>query len=58
MKLRITIAAVKPLWTYTKFLTARPVRDSYGIIETPEDSGLITSATPSNLNVQLLQPKL
>jgi hypothetical protein len=23
----------KPLWTYTKFLTARPIRDIYGIID-------------------------
>jgi hypothetical protein len=36
---------IKPLWTYTKFLTARPVRDSYGIIEMPENSGLITNAS-------------
>ncbi len=33
----------KPLWTYTKFLTARPIRDIYGIVETPETAGLIDS---------------
>ena len=31
----------KPLWTYNKFLTARPIRDIYGIVETPDTSGLI-----------------
>jgi hypothetical protein len=27
------------LWTYTKFLTARPIHDTYGVIETPENPG-------------------
>ena len=31
----------RPLWTYTKYLTARPIHDTYGIIETPETSGFI-----------------
>jgi hypothetical protein len=31
----------KPLWTYTKFLTAHPIRDTYGIVETPDTAGLI-----------------
>jgi hypothetical protein len=31
----------KPLWTYTRFLTARPIRDIYGIVETPYTAGLI-----------------
>ena len=31
----------KSLWTYNKFLTARPTRDIYGIIETPDTAGLI-----------------
>ena len=31
----------KPLWTYHKFLTARPIRDIYGIVETPDTAGLI-----------------
>ena len=34
----------KPLWTYKKFLTSHPVRDMYGVVETPENSGLIPSA--------------
>jgi hypothetical protein len=33
---------IKPLWTYTKFLSARPVPNMYGIIETPENSDLMT----------------
>src|SRR5258708_12686518 len=34
----------KPLWTCTKFLGTRPIRDTYGVIETPETSGLIAGA--------------
>jgi hypothetical protein len=34
----------RPLWTYTKFLTARPIKDTYGIVETPATSGLIVRA--------------
>jgi hypothetical protein len=30
-----------PLWTYTKFLTARPIQDTYGVIETPDNAGLV-----------------
>ena len=33
---------IKPLLTCVKFLAARPVRDSCGAIETPENSRLIT----------------
>jgi hypothetical protein len=44
----------KPLWTYTKFLTARPIRDIYGIVETPDTAGLIdpgdAAVTGSALN--------
>jgi hypothetical protein len=31
----------RPLWTYTRFLSARPVRDTYGIVETPDNAGLV-----------------
>ena len=31
----------KSLWTYTKFLSAHPIRDVYGIVETPDTAGLI-----------------
>jgi hypothetical protein len=33
----------KPLWTYKKFLSPHPIRDMYGVAETPENSGLIPS---------------
>jgi hypothetical protein len=40
----------KSLWTYTRFLSKHPVRDTYGSIETPEERGLIpraeTAVTP------------
>jgi len=39
------------LWTYSRFLSKRPIRDIYGTIETPENSGLISNqsvaTTPS-----------
>ncbi len=34
------------LWTQSNFLTKRPIKDTYGVIETPETSGLIPSASP------------
>jgi hypothetical protein len=37
----------KPLWTYTKFLSARPIRDIYGIVETPDSVGLIDPREPA-----------
>ena len=30
----------RPLWTYTRFLIARPIHDIYGILETPDTGGL------------------
>jgi hypothetical protein len=33
-----------PLWTYTRFLSERPVKDTYGAVETPRNSGLIPPA--------------
>jgi hypothetical protein len=38
----------RPLWTYTRFLTARPTRDIYGILETPDTGGLFDPATPQS----------
>jgi hypothetical protein len=32
------------LWTYTRFLSKRPIRDAYGVIETPSNSGLNPTA--------------
>lgn len=34
----------RSLWTYSRFLSKRPVKDTYGVIETPESSGLIPAA--------------
>jgi hypothetical protein len=34
----------RSLWTYSRFLSKRPVKDTYGVIETPESSGLIPVA--------------
>jgi hypothetical protein len=31
----------RALWTYTKYLTPRPIHDTYGIVETPATSGFI-----------------
>ena len=32
-----------PLWTYSRFFTKQPVQDTYGVIETPQNSGLISA---------------
>jgi hypothetical protein len=37
-------SVTRSLWTYSRFLSKRPVKDTYGIIETPENSGLIPTA--------------
>ena len=31
----------RSLWTYTIFLSKHPVRDTYGVIETPENAGRV-----------------
>ncbi|HEX7193702.1 MAG TPA: hypothetical protein VF207_01940 [Chthoniobacterales bacterium] len=36
---------ITDLWTLTSFLSKRPIMDTYGVIETPENSGLIATAT-------------
>jgi hypothetical protein len=40
---------VVDLWTETKYLSSRPLKDSYGVTETPDSSGLghLGSPTPS-----------
>ena len=43
----------KPLWTYNKFLTARPIRDIYGIVETPDTAGLIDPSDASVVGTAL-----
>jgi hypothetical protein len=46
----------KPLWTYTKFLSARPTRDIYGIVETPDTAGLIDPGEPAVAGSALDEP--
>ena len=45
---RIRMAGITvDLWTLTRFLSKHAVKDTYGVIETPETSGLIpTAASP------------
>ena len=31
----------RPLWTYTKLLSPRPIRDTYGTVETPDNAGMV-----------------
>jgi len=38
---------VLDLWTETRYLSARPKKDTYGVIETPESSGLGQLSSPS-----------
>jgi hypothetical protein len=38
---------VVDLWTETKYLSAQPVKDSYGVTETPDSSGLGHLGSPS-----------
>ena len=42
---------VKPLWTYTGFLTATPIQDTYGIVETPENTGLIDTGDTGEVEI-------
>ena len=37
----------RDLWTFTKFLSKRPLKDPYGVIETPENPDLISTQTTS-----------
>jgi hypothetical protein len=39
----------RPLWTYTRFLSKHPIPDLYGVIETPESSGLLSTAHTTQL---------
>ena len=44
----IRIAGVpKDLWTATRFLSKRPIENAFGVIETPETSGLILAGIMS-----------
>jgi hypothetical protein len=46
----------QPLWTYTRFLSASPIIDTYGGIETPENSGLIANAKTGIIKIHLDAP--
>lgn len=47
---QIRAAGIKSdLWTYSKFLSRRPIKNTYAAIETPETSGLILADTPSEM---------
>lgn len=37
------------LWTYDKFLSERPIKDAYAVIEIPETSGLIFVDTSAEI---------
>ncbi|MBV8417842.1 MAG: hypothetical protein JO251_21815 [Verrucomicrobia bacterium] len=37
------------LWTYNEFLSMRPIKDAYAVIETPETSGLILENTSAEI---------
>ena len=40
------------LWTYSRFLSKQPIRDIYGVIETPENSGLFPELTTPRIPVE------
>jgi len=40
----------KELWTQTKFLSKRPIENAFGVVETPETSGLILPGVTSIVN--------
>jgi hypothetical protein len=45
---RIHVAGITTdLWTPTKFLSKRPVENAFGVVETPETSGLVPIETES-----------
>ena len=48
----ILLAGIKRhLWTYTKYLSARPIHDTYGIVETPENTGLIDTGNTGEVEI-------
>jgi hypothetical protein len=40
----LRLSVTTSLWTYTSYLTKHPIPDTYGITETPENSGLSPEA--------------
>ena len=46
---RIHVAEIiTDLWTLSKFISKRPIENTFGIVETPETSGLIRMETESS----------
>jgi hypothetical protein len=50
------VSVARSLWTYSRFLSKHPVHDTYGVIETPENSGLIQAAEAVSVPVFLYSP--
>jgi hypothetical protein len=42
---------IRPRWTYTKFLSAHPIQDIYGIVETPDTAGLIDPSDTARIDL-------
>jgi len=51
------VSVTRSLWTYSRFLSKNPVHDTYGLIETPENSGLIQAAETLSTPVFLDSPR-
>jgi hypothetical protein len=41
----------RPLWTYTRFLSPRPIRDTYGTVETPDNAGMVDQSDAAIVGV-------
>jgi hypothetical protein len=50
------VSVARSLWTYSRFLSKNPVHDTYSVIETPENSGLIQAAEAVSTPVFLYRP--
>jgi hypothetical protein len=49
---QIRLAGItRDLWTYTKYLSNRPISDPYGIVETPENAGIILTGTTERIDL-------
>jgi hypothetical protein len=49
---QIRLAGItRDLWTYTKYLSKRPIVDPYGIVETPENAGIIETAKTERIDL-------
>jgi hypothetical protein len=50
------VSLERSIWTYNRFLSRHPVHDTYGVIETPENSGLIQTTETVSIPVFLYGP--